>query len=61
MTQPYKAVVAFALAFAAALLASIQGRPTLDGMGAVDWIVVILGAVVTAGAVWATRNPPTGA
>ncbi len=59
MTKPYKSLAAFILAFAAALLASIQGRPTLDGMRVVDWVVVVLGAVVTAGAVYVVKNPPT--
>jgi uncharacterized membrane protein YcaP (DUF421 family) len=58
-TQPVKAIIAFVLTFASALLASLQGRQTLDGMGAVDWIIIVLGAIVTAGAVYGATNPPT--
>ncbi len=58
-TQPRKAIIAFILTFAAALLASLRGQPTLDGMGAVDWIIVVLSAIVTAGAVYGATNPPT--
>ncbi len=59
MAKPYKAVIAFVFTFLAALFASIQGQPTLDGMSTLDWVVVVLGALVTAGAVYVVRNPPT--
>lgn len=55
--RPYKAVAAFVLAFLTALYATVQGRPTLEGMTAMDWFVVILGAVVTAGTTYVVRNP----
>jgi hypothetical protein len=58
-TQPVKAFVAFVLTFAATLLATLRARPTLDGMGAVDWIIIVLSAIVTAGAVYGATNPPT--
>jgi len=57
-TQPFKAVAAFVLTFLGALIASIQGRPTLDGMGPIDWFVVVGSALVTAGAVYGVTNPP---
>ena len=60
-TQPWKAVAAFALTFVGALVASVQGRPTLDGMGAVDWLIVVGSALVTAGAVYGVTNPPKAA
>ena len=60
-TQPYKAVAAFALAFVGALIASIQGRPDLDGMRVIDWLIVVGSALVTAGAVYGVTNPPKGA
>lgn len=56
-TKPYKAVVAFVLAFLTALYATLQGRTDLDTMKVGDWLIVILGAVVTAGAVYVTTNP----
>lgn len=58
-TKPYKAVVAFVLAFLTALYATLQGRTDIDTMKAMDWAIVVLGAVVTAGAVYAVSNPPT--
>lgn len=57
-TQPYKAIAAFVLTFLGALIASIQGRPTLDGMHLVDWLIVIGSALVTAGATYQISNPP---
>ncbi len=60
-TKPYKAIAGFVFAFLAVLYASIQGRPTLDGMQTLDWFVVVLGALVTAGATYVVPNPPTGA
>lgn len=58
-TKPYKAVVAFVLAFLTALYATLNGRADLDSMKLLDWAIVVLGAVVTAGAVYAVSNPPT--
>lgn len=57
-TKPYKAIAGFVLTFIAALIASIQGRPTLEGMGPVDWLIVVGGALVSAGVVWGVTNPP---
>lgn len=59
-TKPYKAAVAFALAFLTALYASVQGRTDLGNMKALDWMIVVLGAIVTAGGVYIVSNPPTG-
>ena len=60
-TKPYKAAIAFVLAFLTALYATVQGRTDLDSMRVADWFIVILGALVTAGAVYSIRNPQTGA
>ncbi len=60
-TQPAKAVVAFIATFGAALLATLQGRTDLDGATWLDWGIVVLTALVTASAVYATPNKPTGA
>lgn len=57
-TKPYKAAVAFVLAFLTALYATLQGRTDLDSMRVIDWAIVVLGAVVTAGAVYEVTNPP---
>lgn len=60
-TKPYKAIAGFVLTFLAALIASIQGRPTLEGMGPVDWLIVVGGALVVAGGVYGITNPPASA
>ena len=57
-TQPYKALAAFVLAFVGALVATLQGRPDIEGMKAIDWIIVVGAALVTAGTVWTVPNPP---
>lgn len=57
-TKPYKAIVTFVLTFLAALLATVQGRTDLESMKAVDWLIVVVSAAVTAGAVYITPNPP---
>lgn len=56
-TRPLKAIAAFVLAFLTALYATVQGRTDLDTMGALDWGIVVLGAVVTAGATYTVANP----
>lgn len=58
-TKPYKAIAGFVLTFLAALLATVQGRPTLEGMRLIDWFIVIGGALVSAGVVYGVTNPPT--
>jgi uncharacterized membrane protein YcaP (DUF421 family) len=55
--RPWKAVVAFVLAFLTALYATLQGRTDLESMKALDWVIVVLGAVVTAGATYVVTNP----
>ena len=57
-TKPYKAVAAFVLAFIAAFVATLQGRPTLDNMKLIDWVIIVGGALVTAGTVYGVTNPP---
>ncbi len=55
--RPYKAVAAFVLSFLTALYATLQGREDLDSTRLVDWLIVVLGAIVTAGATYAVTNP----
>lgn len=57
--RPYKAVAAFALSFLTALYATLQGRTDLDSTRPLDWVIIIIGAVVTAGATYAVSNPST--
>lgn len=59
--KPYKAVLAFVLAFFTALYATVQGRTDLDTMKFADWLIVILGAFVTAGGVYVITNPKVSA
>lgn len=60
-TQPYKAVVAGVLAFLGALLIELRGRENLESMTTMEWLIIIIAAIVTAGATWAVPNPPKAA
>lgn len=57
--KPYKAVVGFVIAFLTALLATVQGRTDLDTMAVRDWLIVVVGALITAGGVYVTSNAPS--
>lgn len=57
-TTSYKTYVAFGVAFLTALVTTIQGRTDLDSMSVQQWLVVVLSALVTAGAVWTVPNTP---
>lgn len=59
-TKPYKAVVGFILSFATAVFVAVQGREDLETLSTVEWLVIFLGAFVTAAGVYATTNPPVG-
>lgn len=54
-----KATAAFVLTFVAALLAQIADATELSDLTPLQWVVAILSAVVTAGAVYAVPNRPT--
>ena len=58
MTTSAKAVVAFVLTFLTALLAQIADKTEFSDLTPLQWIIAVLSAVVTAGAVWATPNRP---
>ncbi len=60
-TTPAKAIVAAVATFAAALLATLQGRTDLDTATWIDWGIIVLSALVAASAVYATTNRPSGA
>ena len=51
-----KAIIAAVLAGLASLLATLQGRPELDTMRAIDWVIVVLAAVVTGLTVYTVPN-----
>lgn len=55
-----KAWIAAVTAALASLVATLQGRTDLDTMRAVDWIIVVLSAVVAGLTVYAIPNLPRG-
>lgn len=59
--RPWKAVAAFVLSFLTALYATVQGRTDLGDMHVSDWLIVVLGALVTAGGTYAISNPHVNA
>ena len=48
----WKAIVAFVLAFATSLLAQIQDKTEFTDLSSMQWVIVVVSAVVTAGAVY---------
>ncbi len=60
-TTPTKAAVSAVATFAAALLATLQGRTDLDTASWLDWGIIVLSSLVAASAVYAIPNKPTGA
>lgn len=59
MTTSNKAVVAFVLTFLTTLLAQIADKTEFSDLTPLQWIVAVLSAVVTAGAVWVVPNRPS--
>ena len=53
-----KAILAAVLAGLASLVATLQGRPDVASMTAVDWIIVVLSAVVAGLTVYLVPNKP---
>ena len=58
MSTSNKAVVAFVLTFLTALLAQVADKTEFSDLTPLQWIVAVLSAVVTAGAVWVVPNRP---
>jgi hypothetical protein len=58
MQYANKAVIAFVLAFLASLLAQVQDKTEFGDLTTLQWIVVVLSAAVTAGAVYVIPNKP---
>lgn len=52
----HKAWIAAVVAFLGSLLATLQGRTDLDTMHVVDWLVVLLTALVAGAATWGVPN-----
>jgi hypothetical protein len=56
MQYANKAVVAFVLTFLAAVVAQIQDKTSFSDLTSLQWVVVVLSATVTAGAVYVIPN-----
>lgn len=59
MKSSAKAIVAFVLAFLTALLAQIADKTSFSDLTPLQWVIAVLSAVVTAGAVWIVPNQPS--
>lgn len=57
-TQPTKAVVAFVLTFLTALLAQVADKTEFGDLTVLQWLIAVVSAVVTAGAVYGVENKP---
>ena len=57
---PTKAVVAAVAVALASMLATLQGRTDLGSMRVIDWVIVVLSAVVAGLAVYVVPNKQTG-
>jgi hypothetical protein len=55
-----KAWIAALIAALASVVATVQGRTDLDTMKPVDWLIVVLSAVVAGGTVYLVPNKPSG-
>jgi len=53
-----KAIVAFALSFLTALLAQVADKTEFSDLTVLQWLIAIVSAVVTAGAVYGVENKP---
>ena len=57
-TPVSKAIVAFTLAFLTALLAQIADKTEFTDLTVLQWVIAVLSAAVTAGAVYVVPNTP---
>ena len=55
-TYANKAVLAFVLAFFTSLLAQVQDKTEFGDLTTLQWLVAVVSAIVTAGAVYAIPN-----
>ena len=56
---PTKAVLAAILAGLSSFVATVSGRTDVDTMSAVDWLIIIVAAVVAGLTVYVVPNKPT--
>lgn len=57
-TYANKAIVGFVLGFLTSLLAQVQDKTEFSDLTTLQWIVAVVSALVTAGAVYAVPNTP---
>lgn len=57
-TKPYKAIASFVLTFAGLVLQAVTGHGD-GGITGQEWLVIIVGSLVSAGAVYGVTNPAT--
>ena len=57
-TKPTKAVVAFVLTFLTALLAQVADKTEFSDLTVLQWLIAVVSALVTAGAVYGVENKP---
>lgn len=57
-TYANKAIVGFVLGFLTALLAQIQDKTEFGDLTTLQWLIAIVSALVTAGAVYLVPNRP---
>ncbi len=53
-----KAIVGFVLAFLVSLLAQVQDKTQFSDLTTLQWLIAVVSAVVTAGAVYLVPNTP---
>ena len=53
-----KAIVAFVLAFCGSVVAQVQDKTEFSDLTSLQWLVVFMTAVVTAGGVYLIPNKP---
>lgn len=58
MQHANKAYLAAVIAALTAFIASVQGRTQYDTMTSIDWVIVVLSAVVAGLVVYITPNKP---
>lgn len=60
-TKPYKAIAGFLVTVLAGIIVAVQGRPEVDTLKPVAWLLITGGAIVNAAVVYGITNPPTSA
>lgn len=56
-TKPYKAIAAFVLTFLGLLVQAVTAKADAREITVQEWIVIVVGSLVTTGAVYGITNP----